>query len=50
MVVEVEVVGYTNAPPLQALYIVLGALMLLIGATWHRRAWQAAGEARRLQH
>ncbi|MBL8718874.1 MAG: hypothetical protein JNL79_23025 [Myxococcales bacterium] len=36
MVVEIAIVGYTNTPPLQAFYLVLGVAIVLVGAALSR--------------
>jgi membrane protease YdiL (CAAX protease family) len=36
LVVEIAVVGYTNDPPLQALYLGLGVVITLVGVSWMR--------------
>ena len=36
MAVEIAIVGYTNSPPLQAIYIALGVLIVLVGVRWQR--------------
>jgi hypothetical protein len=38
LVVEIVVVGYANDPPLQALYLGLGIVISLVGASWMRHA------------
>jgi hypothetical protein len=38
LVVEIVVVGYSNDPPLQALYFVLGIVISLVGVSWMRHA------------
>lgn len=38
LVVEIAVVGYSSDPPLQALYLGLGAAMTLVGGGWIRNA------------
>ena len=55
LVVEIAVVGYSNHPPLQALYLGLGAVITLIGVAmmrqtgyrWLRPAEDPRGEIRR---
>lgn len=37
LIVEIAVVGYTNKPPLQALYLALGVAMTLVGVGWIRQ-------------
>lgn len=34
LVVEIAVIGYTNEPPLQPFYLVLGAAIVLVGLGW----------------
>ena len=34
MAVEIAIVGYTNSPPLQALYLLLGAVIAGVGLGW----------------
>jgi hypothetical protein len=36
LVVEIEFVGYSGAPPLQALYLGLGTTITLVGVAWLR--------------
>ncbi|MGA9775939.1 MAG: hypothetical protein WBU92_08475 [Candidatus Dormiibacterota bacterium] len=36
--VEIMIVGYTDSPPLQAIYIALGLGLGLVGLTWVRRS------------
>jgi hypothetical protein len=38
LVVEIAIVGFSNHPPFQALYLGLGVALALIGAAWMRRA------------
>lgn len=38
LVVEIVVVGFTNDPPLQALYFGLGIVISLVGVSWMRQA------------
>ena len=38
LVVEIVVVGYSNDPPLQALYFGLGIVISLVGVSWMRQA------------
>jgi hypothetical protein len=38
LVVEIAVVGYSNDPPLQAAYLGLGVVLILVGAVWRRQA------------
>jgi hypothetical protein len=55
LVVEIAIVGYTNHPPLQAIYLGLGAAITLVGVAWMcrtgfrllRPAAPPRGEARR---
>jgi hypothetical protein len=35
---EIAIVGYSNHPPLQALYMVLGVVMLLVAVAWIRQS------------
>jgi hypothetical protein len=42
MAVEIAIVGYTNSPPLQAIYLALGVAIALVGIRW-RRAFGAGG-------
>ena len=37
MAVEIAIVGYTNSPPLQAIYFALGAAIVLVGVGWQRQ-------------
>jgi hypothetical protein len=37
LIVEIAIVGYTNNPPLQAWYLVLGVGISLVGVGWMRR-------------
>jgi hypothetical protein len=42
LIVEIVVVGYSNDPPLQAAYLGLGLVILLVGFGWMRRVgWPA---------
>ncbi len=34
LAVEIAIVGYTNDPPLQPFYLILGAAITLVGLTW----------------
>ncbi len=34
IVVEIAIVGYSNKPPLQALYLALGSAIAAIGVSW----------------
>jgi hypothetical protein len=34
MAVEIAIVGYTNSPPLQAFYMLLGAVITGLGLGW----------------
>ena len=36
LAVEIAIVGYSNDPPLQAFYLVLGAAITAVGLGWHR--------------
>ncbi len=36
LLVEIAIVGYTNHPPLQALYLGLGIVIALVGAAWRQ--------------
>jgi hypothetical protein len=36
LVVEIAIVGYSNKPPLQAFYLSLGVLIVLVGVHWLR--------------
>ena len=36
MAVEIAIVGYTNTPPLQATYLILGAVIGFVGICWQR--------------
>jgi hypothetical protein len=36
IVVEIGIVGYSNEPPLQALYLGLGVVITLVAASWSR--------------
>ncbi|MFI5262732.1 MAG: hypothetical protein ACHQZR_09295 [Candidatus Limnocylindrales bacterium] len=38
---EIVIVGYSNDPPLQPIYVVLAALITLVGAAWLRRTSRA---------
>ncbi len=42
MAVEVAVVGYSNSPPLQPIYIVLGVLISAVGIAWLRQGAPSA--------
>lgn len=35
--VEIAIVGYSNEPPLQALYLALGVVIVLVGVRWLRQ-------------
>jgi hypothetical protein len=44
LIVEIEFVGYSNDPPLQAWYLGLGIVISLVGVGWMRRVgWPAEG-------
>jgi high-affinity Fe2+/Pb2+ permease len=32
--VEIAIVGYSNQPPLQAFYLALGIVIMLVGIAW----------------
>ena len=34
LAVEIAIVGYSNRPPLQAIYLALGVVILVVGAGW----------------
>jgi hypothetical protein len=34
MAVEIAIVGYTNSPPLQAIYLLFGAVIIGVGLGW----------------
>jgi uncharacterized membrane protein len=36
--VEIAIVGYTNHPPLQALYLGLGIVIAVVAVAWRRQA------------
>ena len=36
LAVEIGIVGYSNRPPLQAIYLGLGVVMVVVGAAWMR--------------
>ena len=42
LIVEIVIVGYSNDPPLQALYLGLGVVITLVGIGWMRRVGSAA--------
>lgn len=42
IVVQITIVGYSNDPPLQALYLGLGVVLTLVGLGWRRDARRAA--------
>jgi uncharacterized membrane protein len=37
LAVEIAIVGYSNDPPLQPVYLGLGVVILLVGAGWLRQ-------------
>jgi hypothetical protein len=37
MAVEIAIVGYTNSPPLQPFYLLLGAVITGVGLGWRKR-------------
>ena len=37
LAVEIAIVGYSNKPPLQALYLALGVVIVLVGVRWLRQ-------------
>ena len=39
--VEIAIVGYSNDPPLQAIYLVLGLVIVTLGTAWMLRARHA---------
>jgi len=44
LIVEIEIVGYSSHPPLQAVYLGLGVVMTLVGAEWIREVgWARHG-------
>jgi hypothetical protein len=47
MAVEVVIVGYSDTPPLQPIYIGLGVLMSLVGVLWLLREGRSRGTRRR---
>jgi hypothetical protein len=46
IVVEIAIIGYSNHPPLQALYLGLGVVMTLVGAAWLRLARRKKSSSR----
>jgi hypothetical protein len=42
MAVEVAIVGYTNSPPLQPFYMLLGAVIAGVGLAWRRALGRSA--------
>jgi uncharacterized membrane protein len=38
MIAEIAIIGYSNHPPLQALYLALGVVMVLVAIAWIRQA------------
>ena len=42
MAVEIAIIGYTNSPPLQPFYILLGAVITVVGLWWRITLVQAA--------
>ena len=47
LAVEIAIVGYTNKPPLQAFYLALGVVIVLVGIHWlrlTRSPWRAPGQ------
>jgi uncharacterized membrane protein len=42
LVSEIAIVGYSNHPPLQALYLGLGVVMVLVAIAWIRQAERRA--------
>lgn len=46
IVVEIAIVGYSDNPPLQPIYLVLGVVITLVGLAWVREAG-ASGPRRR---
>jgi heme/copper-type cytochrome/quinol oxidase subunit 1 len=45
LIVEIEVVGYSSHPPLQAIYLGLGVAMTLVGAEWIRQVGRSRRKA-----
>ena len=43
MIVELAIVGYTSSPPLQAIYLSLGAAIFFIGIGSHWSSWRDEG-------
>jgi uncharacterized membrane protein len=42
LIAEIAIVGYSNHPPLQALYLGLGVVMVLVAIAWIRQARSSA--------
>lgn len=42
LAVEIALIGYSNNPPLQPLYLALGAALTAVGLVWRRRAADSA--------
>jgi hypothetical protein len=40
--VEIAIIGYANDPPVQPIYLAVGALLTLVGAVW---LWQTRPSA-----
>jgi uncharacterized membrane protein len=38
LIVEIAIIGYSNEPPLQPIYLGLGIMITLVGAAWWRQA------------
>lgn len=38
LTVQIAIIGYSNEPPLQPIYLGLGALITLVGSGWMRHA------------
>lgn len=45
IIVEIAIVGYSNKPPLQALYLALGVVIAVLGAVWFRRSRAFTGDS-----
>jgi hypothetical protein len=45
LAVEIAIIGYSNDPPLQPFYLVLGLLITLVGVEWLRQAGRGPSSA-----
>lgn len=47
LTVQISIIGYSNRPPLQAIYLLLAVSIVFVGARWQRHSAQQLGRDRR---